>query len=424
MAGKTNLKDKTVLVLDCGLFVEIAIKLSKEFKKVYYYTEWRSSFPSKRGVMIGEGFDEIERVNDWMSKIDEVDLFVFPDVYYGSEQVYLRSIGKNVFGGGHGDELELWRNEAKKHFKSLGLPVSPYKVLVGLDKLREYLKTKKNQFVKISCYRGDFETWHHEEYKLSEPMLDKMERSLGVMKDDYEFVVEEALDGEDIVEAGSDLFTVDGKYPDKVISGFEIKDLGYVGAVKEYSKISPLVTGFNDKISKTLKDYTYRGFMSTEIRVGKDKIPYMIDFCARAGSPPNELYQEMISNLGEVMWYAAQGILVQPKYAAKYGIECLIHSDWASDEWQAVYYPKEINQWVKLRNACRINGIDYVVPQNDGLPEIGAVIAIGDSVDECIEKVKGYAEQVKGYRLDIKTGSIENMKEVLEKAKRIGISID
>ncbi len=221
-----KLSDKTVLVFDNGLFVEMALRLSKDFKYVYYFTNWKNSFPSKKSVMVGEGFDEIERVNDWMELIGDIDLFIFPDCYYGAEQTYLRSIGKNVFGAGHGDELELWRDEAKKHFKSLGLPVSPYKVIVGLDKLREYLKKNDNQYVKISCYRGDFESWHHEEYKLSTPMLDKMEKSLGVMKDDYEFVVEAAIDGEDVVEIGSDVICIDGQYPDNILFGAEIKDLG------------------------------------------------------------------------------------------------------------------------------------------------------------------------------------------------------
>jgi len=420
---KVNLKDKIVLVWDNGLFVEIAITLSKHFKKVMYYTEWRSSFPSKKGVMIGEGLEGIERVTDVWSHIEEVDLFVFPDCYYGPEQEYLRSIGKRVFGGGNGDELELWRDDAKEHFKKLDLPVSPYKVIKGLDELREYLKKKENCFIKINCYRGDGETWHHENYRLSEPMLNNLDNKLGPMKHDYEFVVEDAVDGDDVVEAGTDLYTIDGQYPKKVISGFEIKDLGYCGAVIEYSKLSPLVTGFNDKIVKTLKDYTYRGFMSTEIRVGKDKIPYMIDHCSRAGSPPNELYQNMISNWGDIVWYGAEGVMIEPIYKAKYGIECLIHSDWASENWQAIYFPDEIREWVKLRNACKIGDTYYIVPQSDGLPEIGAVVAIGDSLDECIKKVKKYADQVEGYRLDIKTGSIENMKEVISKAEKLGIKI-
>ncbi len=418
---KVNLKDKVCCVVDNGLFVEIAITLSKDFKKVLYFTEWRNSFPSKKGVMIGTGFNEIERINNLFDVIDEVDVFVFPDCYDGDLQCYLRQQGKFVFGGGNGDELELWRAEAKKLFKKLGLPVNPYKVIIGLETLRNHLKKVENKFVKISCYRGECETFHHNKYFLTEPILDLMESKMGAMQYDYEFIVEDAIDGDDVVEAGTDLYTIDGKYPKNIICGFEIKDLGYIGKVNEFEKLSPLITNYNIKISDTLKDYEYRGFMSSEIRVGKDKISYMIDACQRAGSPPNELYQQMIENLGEIVWYGSQGILVEPVYKAKYGIEVLIHSDWASENWQSIYFPEKIREWIKLRNACKIKGTYYIVPQSDGLPEIGAIVAIGDSVDECIKKVTEYAEQVEGYRIDIKLGSIENMKEVIEKASKLGI---
>lgn len=420
---KSITSDKTVCFIDGGLFIEQAVTVSKYFKRTLYFSEWRSSFPSKKGVMVGEGMEGVERIDNIWDHLEEIDLFCFPDCYWGGLQNHLRSLGKRVWGAGDGDELELWRDEAKKHFKSLGLPVQPYKVIIGLDKLREHLKKVENKFIKISSYRGDGESWHHEKYNLSVPILDKWEKDLGPMKDDYEFIVEDAIDGDDVVEAGSDVFTIDGKYPEKIISGFEIKDLGYIGCVMDYDEVSPLVTGFNDKIADTLKQYKYRMFMSTEIRVGKDKVPYMIDFCGRCPSPPNELYQTMIENLGDIIWYGAEGILVEPIYKAKYGIECLIHSDWASDNWQAIYFPEEIREWVKLRNACKIGDTYYIVPQSDGLPEIGAVVAIGDSIEECIEKVKGYADQVEGYRLDIKTGSIEDMKQVLEKAKLLGIEL-
>lgn len=149
--------------------------------------------------------------------------------------------------------------------------------------------------------------------------------------------------------------------------------------------------------------------------------PFWSSNCGRCPSPPNELYQTMIENLGEIMWYGSEGTLIEPIYKAKYGIEVLIHSDWASENWQAIYFPEEIREWVKLRNACKIGDTYYIVPQSDGLPEIGAVVAIGDSIEECIKKVKEYAEQVEGYRLDIKIGSIENMKQVIEKSKKLGI---
>lgn len=773
---KVNLKDKKCLVVDCGIFLEMAIRLAKDFGTVYYWTPWISGFPSKKSVMCGVGMEGIIRVNDWEQMEDDIDIFVFPDVYFAATQERLRKKGKFVFGSG-GDDLELDRWAAKEFIKGLGLDVQPVKRIFGLSNLREHLKKVDNKWIKISKYRRDAETWHHDKYRLSEPVLDKWEKDLGPLKEDYEFIVEDSIDGEDVVECGSDPISVDGQFPENVIQGYEQKDMGYIAKVVKYSEMSPLITDFNKKIAPYLKEIKYRMFFSTEIRVGKDKKPYMIDFCNRCfsedteiltnsgwklfkdleghelvatlnpdskyieyqrptayqkhqfdgelinitnkskvvdllvtedhamfaydrhkrslkryevknmtdklfiprtgiwtgieqdffelppynkkwnfagrtgkficerekdcpsvkikmeswlkflalylsdgslhskhsvniaqfdkmdefekilkelpfkyhrnnrgflinniqlsthlkqfglcdtkyipdyiktltprlinifidtytiadgmkhkgqrliftaskrmaddfqelffkvgsvgsilvndvrgtkmrvgngkeytrkhisykiaerdefkdfylegwnnkrhpqylkkvpysgmvyditvpnhiiyvrrhnkaiwsgncGSPPNELYQNMLGNLGEVVWWASQGILIQPEYTAKFGLEVLIHSDWASQNWQAIYFPEEIREHVKLRNACKINGIYYIIPQDDEIPEIGAVVTTGNSIEECQTKMEELCKQIEGYRIDAKVGSIEEMLETAKKGEKLGI---
>lgn len=424
MSQKVNLKEKTVCFIDNGLFLEMAIRVSKDFKRVLYFSYWTNAFPKSNGALIGEGLKDegIERINYLFDYIDEVDLFVFLDIYDGDLALHLESLGKRVWSSRKGEELELLRMEAKQHFKSIGQPVQPVREILGLDALRAYLKKHDNKFIKISTYRGDFETFHSINYKLTEPILDELEYKLGAKQLITKFIVEDAIEGSDVVECGYDGYSIDGQFPSKAIQGYEIKDLGYCGMVKEYKKMSPLITGFNDAISDTLKKYQYRNFFSTEIRVGKDKIPYMIDACTRCGSPPSELYMEMMTNISQVLWFGSEGIIIEPEFCCEYGIECLIHSDWADTHWQAIHIEPEIRQWVKLRNLTKIDDTYYVVPCDQGLPEIGAIIAIGSSFEECIKKVKSYAEKVQGYRIDIKTGSIEDMNEVIKKGKELGIS--
>ena len=50
---KTNLKDKVALFYDYGLFVELAVRLAKDFKKVYYYCPWKSAFSKINGALVG-----------------------------------------------------------------------------------------------------------------------------------------------------------------------------------------------------------------------------------------------------------------------------------------------------------------------------------------------------------------------------------
>lgn len=418
---RVNLAEKTVMVHDYGLFVETAKTLSKAFKKVYYYCPWKSGFPRANQYVIGMGIEGIERIFNFWDYVDKVDLFVFPDVYDGDLQKHLVSLGKNVWGGRKGEEMELYREKMKKYMESIGLYVTPFTVVKGMENLRQYLKDHENVYVKINQLRGNFESFQSENYTLSEPKLDEIEYSLGAIKTEQEFIVEDAYD--DACEIGVDMFSVDGQFPTQTLVGIEIKDLGYVGKFLKYSDISEKVTDFNTKIAPALEAYGYRGFMSTEIRVCNTKEPYMCDFCARQASPPGELYQLMYENLADIIWYGAQGYVIDPIVDNDYGVEALIHSSWADKNWQSVEFPEKYRDNIKLRNACKIDGKYYCAPQTVGLPEIGAVVAEGKTLEEAIENLKTIAAEVKGYYLEIKIESIDKALEEFKKLEDFGVKI-
>ena len=418
---KVDLSKKSCLFYDNGLFIELAIKLSKTFGKVYYYNPWKSGFPKRNLAQVSMGVEGLENVLNFFDYVDQADLIVFPDVYDGDLQNFLVSKGYRVFGGRKGEDMELNRDGMKRLMKRLNLPVNNYEVVKGIGNLRDYLKEHQNVYVKINTYRGEFETFKCKTYKAIEPVLDQIEHNMGPMKYIQDFVVEDAID--DAVEVGYDGYCIDGQFPTKSIAGIEIKDLGYIGKFMDYNKMSPLVTDFNDTISPILKKYNYRGFMSSELRITKDKKPYMIDFCARAGSPPNEVYQEVYTNLAEICWYGADGICIDPIVDHKYALEVLVHSNWADKNWQPVYFPKKYRDNIKFRNLTIINGVYYAVPQSVGLPEIGAIVAVGDSVDEVVDKVKEVAGQVEGYYIDIPLQSIDTAIEEAKKSEEIGVKI-
>jgi len=416
---KTDLSKKTVMVVDNGLFVFWAHKLAETFGKVLYFSNWTDAFPKSNYLLAGDGFKEIERVKSLWDYVDSVDLFFCPDVYYADIQEQLVQMGKRVWGARHGEELELNRVKAKKLLAKLGLPVGGYEVVTGTSDLKKYLKEHEDVWVKISSMRGDFETFKSETYDLSEPKVNELEHNLGAKAKIAQFVVEDDLP--DRVEIGYDGFTIDGGFPPIGMMCIEIKDLGAVGRVKKYKDMPEPVLEVNDKLAPIFKNYQYRGFFSSEIRYGKDKKPFLIDPCCRAASPPSELYSEMFENWGEVIWYGAEGVVMEPVPVAEYGCEVMIHSAWADTNWQAVHFPEELRPFVKLRNHTKIDGMDYVVPQDVGLPEIGAVIGMGDSLDDAIEMAKENCEQVKGYFLDCKVESIEKGLEEIEHMKEMGL---
>jgi hypothetical protein len=419
-------KDVVALVVDNGLFVELAIKLAKTYKKVYYYVPWESAFAKMNLAFIGHGFDELHVVDSiYGPHFDEVDLFCFPDIYMGWEQEHLEKMGKKVWGSRTGECLELNREGMKEIIKELGMPVGKFTHIKGMANLRAFLKENEDVYVKIDKYRGTFETFHSANYKEVEPKLDEVEFNLGAFKHIIEFTVEECLP--DRVEVGTDCWAITDdngvcQYPEHLISGIEIKDVGFASIFKRYDELPEPMTRFNEKMRPVFAAYNWRGFVSTEVRIGKDMKPYMIDLCARAPSPPNELYQEQYSNVAECVWYGANGIVIEPEATAKYGCEIMLHSSWADKGWQPVSFPEEIRDYVKLRNATKIDGIYYAIPQAVGLPECGAVIGLGDTLEEAIDHATENAEQVTGYYMEAKMGAIEEIREQIAKLDELGLN--
>lgn len=416
-----NYKNKTCCVVDNGLFLEVAIKLAKDFKTVYYYSPWEGGYPKSNAFLVGNGIPEIRRVKAIWPLLDVVDLWVFPDVYQGALQVHLDNLGKRVFGGRMGEELELDRAASKKHCAKLGIDIGPWRVIVGTDKLREWLKTHANQYVKVSTLRGDFETFCSPNYALVEPKLDELESSLGPRKKIIEFIVEDAI--ENAVEIGFDGIVIDGKVAPSATIGIEVKDKSFLMKTTAYSEIPQEIREVNTKLESTFKAYKYRGFFSSELRITRDKKAFLIDPCARAGSPPTELFLEIVTNWADIFWNGAEGIIVDPAFKGRWGAELMIQSAWADKNWQAVQFPQKLRDNVKLRNLTIIEGKYYVAPQWVGVSDIGAVVATGNSADEAIQKCKEYAEEIQGYFIEVPKEALDEAKDEWTKLQSFGVKV-
>jgi hypothetical protein len=412
-------KNKTVLVYDYGLFVELAVTLSKSFGRTYYYCPWQDGYPKSNALLIGEGIPGVRRVRSMWPIIDDVDLFVFPDVYEGALQSYLVSQGKRVWGCRMGEELELDRVASKEHCDAVGIDIGPYKVMKGLDALREYLEKHEDVWVKISATRGDMETFKSKNYSLIEPRLDELEHTLGAKKKVMEFIVEDAINP--AVEVGYDGYVIDGKFPKGAFYGLEIKDKAYIGRTKSYDALPAEVIGVNEKLAGTFRKYGYRGFWSSEIRLTRDGRGYLIDPCTRSGSPPSELYHMIFTNLADIIWEGASGVLVEPEFSGKWGAELLLLSEWAMHNWQSIEFPKSIAEHVKMRNLTIIEGKKYYVPDRSGSSAIGAVVAVADSKQAAIDECKRIAEKVQGHYVEVLPASLDDADEEIATLKDYGI---
>jgi hypothetical protein len=193
-----DIKDVVACVCDYGTFISVAEKLGEKMKKVYYYSPYESEYENSKEALQGTGLDNVERLDEFMDPdvFDTIDLFIFPDIGFNDLQKHLRSIGKTVWGSMGASELELTRDLFLEKVKSVGLPVIPYKKIVGLDALSIYLRGAKDKWIKINRYRENMETWHHIDYEHSKRRLDHFNVIFGPIRNELVFIVQDNIKSE------------------------------------------------------------------------------------------------------------------------------------------------------------------------------------------------------------------------------------
>jgi len=415
-----DLSKKSVLLYDYGLCTEFAVRLARDFGKVYYYCSWEDAFPKSNKALIGEGLEGIERVLNFWDYVDKVDLICFFDTYNADIVDYLRNKGYRVFGAGRAEIIENNRWQTRELQKELGLPTQDTKRIIGIDNLIEYLKKNKKKWIKLNQFRGDIETFYHETYDETEAQfLGILMNETGAKGKTLEFVVEDEV-GE--VEPGYDGWVIDGQYPPMAMYGYEQKGTGYIGKISTYENMPEAIRLINDKLAYVFRRLKARTLFSTELRVDKKGKGYLIDPCVRAPMPvPSAIHLEIWRNFSEIIWYGAGGEIIEPLPIAKYGAGICMESGWAQEHWTHIEIPPEIRQWIKLRMAFKTKDNHfYALP---GFESLGSVIGLGNTIEEAINKVKQRASQIKAKEL---TYSISGLQEIATKTiptgRRYGIN--
>lgn len=412
-----NLRNKTVLVVDSGLFLHVAVKLSESFGQTRLFVPWRGNgFPSEKQRQIGTGIEGVERVFSLWMAAREADLIVFTDVLWHDEIEQLRLMGKPVWGSGYADALEVERWKTKQLMQEIGMDVIPYELLIGGDALKEYLVDKDDCWIKASVTRGDFETMHWKGEHLSGRDLDKRLTSMGPRAKTKEFIVEISVPGR---EFGYDGSCIDGKFGRVALYGPEDKDAGYCGKVVQFNELPEPIRNPTLQMASVMGELGCRGFYSNEIRIADDGTPYLIDPTLRCGSPPSESYIELFSNWAEVIWAGAHGEVVDLEPQARYAAQIVLKSDWVEEDYLPVYFPEEIARWVKFHNYCVLDGQVTVTPQK--FPEFGSVIGIGDSKGEAQEAAKSHAEQIEATDIQWKENVWEAIDKVIDEGRAAGV---
>ena len=410
------------LVYDFGLYMTQANALADGGKnRVKYFTPWAGRDPHYKDYIIGKGFEYLEKELYFEPWKKWADVIVFFDVSGNSICHDLREQygdKKSIWGCGKAELLENDRVLFKEWCKELGLDVNKYVVVKGVTELKKELKKSNgNRYVKVQIFRGDVETFFCEDYDSGESIIDQeIIPHLGVDKEDFEFIVEEPIDK--VAEPGADIFfnkhgVLGGFY------GYEVDKALYIGKRIDDELPEPLQETL-DAFTPLLVKLGYAGALSTEEVFSADGKHIWIDACQRIPNPLGALYgcNKVISNWPEFVAGVGRNEYIRPEINFKYVGAFPVSSCYAKDSYVKVDIKDEDK--VKYQICCAKEKIVKSVP---GWEVVGVLLGWGNTVDEVINMLKENAEYIKGHGVDTSpVNAIDNVKEVIEKGKKVGIN--
>ena len=416
-------QDMSVLFWDtmCGLYTHVAEALAPSFRQMLYWSEYRDAFPLHYRRYVGTGLPGIKRVDNPWLVIPDVDLVIFPDVGMGGETEFLRvHYGKLVWGTGLGEVLELNRRELLATQEELGLLTPDYRVIKGVDNLREFLKQHDDVYVKINTFRGDLETFHSITYDISRPKLDEFLGRISGIQEVVEFIVQFPLPGKEIGYDGS---CIRGQYSQVALWGLEEKDKNYFAQVCDYADLPECLRYINEVFSPIFEELDVRGFLSTEVRQNTPKQFALIDPCMRAGSPPSEAYMSLYENWPEHIAAGAQGDVVDLDPNAQFVVQIMLYSDFIMrNKWLSVYFPEEFRSQVMLHGHMIQADVDYCVSTSPENPIFGAAVGKGQTLKAAIANCLEIAKSIQTVELDIDEAAFDNVDKTIVGLRQHGIN--
>lgn len=411
------------LVIDAGgIYSEVAVRLMRDCASVKYCTFSDVELAGK----IGLGLDGIEHVDSPWGHLDNVDFIFCPDTNSGEIVEYLKKHNYPCAGAGSIEQIEVDRWYGRNLQKTNGMAYQTTKVATGVTELKEACKDPaeffgspeiKQFYVKVdNGYRGISESFKHYDFKTSEPRIDYIAYKASAFKEKIKFICEECLEGS---EPGFDGITFDGEILYPCAAGYEIGKAIHIDRVYQESELPAAYKLINDGLVPEFKKKKTRMFFSAEFILGKDRIPYLLDPCMRLASPGGVAFQtELIENFTDVCYGLATGKKTNPIIKNKYALALPINCAEAEKGFVGIEFPKELRQWVKFTQGCKVGQDYYAVPPE---PIVATVVALGGSVKEVFDLCKQRVEQVKGIGLKPAELNLDKIQKVINDGKLLGI---
>lgn len=385
-----NLSSKTFCVFDhFGLFLSLGRRLAESGARVLYCTPV-DRYDRLNEAIVGDGFDDIEWVEEFWPFKKEINCFVFPDIRHNGLQAELRSQGLPVWGSGDGMALEQNRVFFLKKLKELGLDVPPHQVIVGLTNLTVFLKDKKDIWIKVSKWRGTWETTHWRSWDEDSHLLDIWAVKFGGKKEAIQFICFPKIDTD--LEIGADTYCIDGQWPSQILHGIEKKDAAYFSAVTPREQMPEELLSIMDAFRPYLKQVGYRNQWSMEARVKKPK-SYFIDATTRGGLPSTASFLNA-KNVPEVIYHGARGEFVDVDYGFKFSAECMVNTKIEQGEWATAVLPDEVREHFLAQQCCEEDGQLWYPPLDARDNHLGWLCTVGNSPTEVCEEMNRLADML------------------------------
>lgn len=409
------------LFFDYGLFLGIAMEFARHGIDTGYYSPWKGSMPTAEKAQIGEGIDGID--NEWQffdavrKRNKHEDVIIFPDVGDGDLITHLREDGYNVFGSGHSDIIEMNRLQLKEVLKKVGLPVIPFKHIIGIDALEKHLKTVNNKYIKTSYFRGLMETMHHDTWDHSKQRIDKLRHDAGAFQNKMDFIVEDPVEG---IEWGTEWFCAKKGFLPMGAIGIENKNTCYLGKPISLYDLPAPFGEVHDNLEGWFVRHGLLGAFSTEVLVDENLTPWFNDATQRFGSPPDASLCNLWENLSDNMIAIAKGESPQLKANAKYVAQVFLKSEWAVQETTYLDFPEENLGRLFFRNLCKMDDRYLYVPQ-DKSDIVGSAVGLGNTIEEAEANAFKMAETVTADELTYAKDGFDKIHESIETAKSFGM---
>lgn len=408
------ISDVSCLVFDHGLFLPVAHRMAQACKRVLYHNPCSEAFATLNKHIIGDGYSDIEKCEDiWKVKKD-VDLWIFPDIQDSGLQLELESQGFAVWGSRNGDSLEINRQKFNRVLAEVGLPVAPHVVVTGLAKLRSHLEDLTDKYIKVSKYRGTFETYHWRDYDLDSGWLDSLAVKLGPCQNKIPFLVFDPIDAP--VEVGGDTYCVDGKWPSLMLHGDEEKDRCYLGAVTQFGDMPDELRDIMEAFSPVLAKERYRNQFSMETRDGR-----FIDATMRGGLPSTASQLNTWSNFPDIVWAGANGELVEPIPGNEFSAEAILSLKGSKDEWGKTRIDKSLKDQAKFTGCCEVDGAICFPPDGHEGNDVGWLVCGGDTMEQAVTGLIELAGQLPD-GLSAATEALPGLLDKIQKAQDEGIT--